>query len=92
MTFDSIKNIPYFICENFTGKDILEVKYNQLWDDAPLPENNPQNAFRIISGDFVTTDEGTGIVHTAPTFGADDSFAAKNANPEVPPMLSLIHI
>ena len=87
LTFDSIKNIPYFICENFTGKDILEVKYNQLWDDAPLPENNPQNAFRIISGDFVTTDEGTGIVHTAPTFGADDSFAAKNASPEVPPML-----
>ena len=87
LTFDSIKNIPYFICENFTGKDILEVKYNQLWDDAPLPENNPQNAFRIISGDFVTTDEGPGIVHTAPTFGADDSFAAKNASPEVPPML-----
>ena len=87
LTFDSIKNIPYFICENFTGKDILEVKYNQLWDDAPLPENNPQNAFRIISGDFVTTDEGTGIVHTAPTFGADDSLAAKNASPEVPPML-----
>ena len=87
LTFDSIKNIPYFICENFTGKDILEVKYNQLWDDAPLPVNNPQNAFRIISGDFVTTNEGTGIVHTAPTFGADDSLAAKSASPEVPPML-----
>jgi len=87
LTFDSIKNIPYFICENFTGKDILEVKYNQLWDDAPLPVNNPQNAFIIISGDFVTTNEGTGIVHTAPTFGADDSLAAKSASPEVPPML-----
>ena len=41
----------------------------------------------MISGDFVTTDEGTGIVHTAPTFGADDAIAAKNAKPEVPPML-----
>ena len=38
-------------------------------------------------GDFVTTEDGTGIVHTAPTFGADDAVAAKNASPEVPPML-----
>ena len=48
---------------------------------------NAEDAFRIISGDFVTTEEGTGIVHTAPTFGADDAKAAKDANPEVPPML-----
>jgi isoleucyl-tRNA synthetase len=87
LIFDSIKNIPYLICESFKGKDILEVKYHQLWKDAPLPANNPENAFRIISGDFVTTDEGTGIVHTSPTFGADDALAAKNASPEVPPML-----
>ena len=87
LIFDSIKNIPYLICESFKGKDILEVKYHQLWEDAPLPANNPENAFRIISGDFVTTDEGTGIVHTSPTFGADDALAAKNASPEVPPML-----
>ena len=87
LIFDSIKNISYLICESFKGKDILEVKYHQLWEDAPLPANNPENAFRIISGDFVTTDEGTGIVHTSPTFGADDALAAKNASPEVPPML-----
>ena len=52
-----------------------------------MPYKNPENAFRIISGDFVNTDDGTGIVHTAPTFGADDAKAAKDANPEVPPML-----
>ena len=48
--------------------------------------DNPENAFRVISGDFVTTDDGTGIVHTAPTFGADDYKAAKSAKPEVPPL------
>ena len=51
-----------------------------------LPYQNPENAFRVISGDFVTTEDGTGIVHTAPTFGADDAKVAKEASPEVPPM------
>ena len=87
LKFNTIKNIPYLVCKKFKGENILEVKYHQLWKDAPLPANNPENAFRIISGDFVTTDEGTGIVHTAPTFGADDALVAKNASPEVPPML-----
>ena len=45
------------------------------------------DAFRVISGDFVTTEDGTGIVHTAPTFGADDAIVAKQATPEIPPML-----
>ena len=52
-----------------------------------LPHNNPQDAFRVISGDFVTTEDGTGIVHTSPTFGADDALVAKQASPEIPPML-----
>ena len=52
-----------------------------------LPNENPENAFRVIAGDFVTTEDGTGIVHTAPTFGADDAMVAKQATPEVPPML-----
>ena len=52
-----------------------------------LPNDNPENAFRVISGDFVTTEDGTGIVHTAPTFGADDAIVAKQAKPEIPPML-----
>ena len=52
-----------------------------------LPNDHPENAFRVIAGDFVTTEDGTGIVHTAPTFGADDAMVAKLAQPEVPPML-----
>ncbi|GAA4309357.1 isoleucine--tRNA ligase [Pontixanthobacter gangjinensis] len=80
------KKIPYLIGESFTGKDIVGVKYEQLLPYAQ-PNDNPENAFRIISGDFVTTEDGTGIVHTAPTFGADDALVAKQATPEVPPML-----
>ena len=52
-----------------------------------LPIDNPQDAFRVIAGDFVTTEDGTGIVHTAPTFGADDALVAKQASPEIPPLL-----
>ena len=73
--------------ETFSGKQIIGMKYHQIWDDAPLPNDSPENAFRLIAGDFVTTEDGTGIVHTAPTFGADDAIAARNAKPEVPPML-----
>ncbi len=87
LVFNNEREIPYIISETFSGKKIIGTKYHQIWNDAPLPNDNPENAFRIISGDFVTTEEGTGIVHTAPTFGADDAIAAKNANPEVPPML-----
>ncbi|MDR5591479.1 isoleucine--tRNA ligase [Christiangramia sp. SM2212] len=80
------KKIPYLIGESFKGKDILGAKYEQLLQYAQ-PNDDPENAFRIISGDFVTTEDGTGIVHTAPTFGADDALVAKQATPEVPPML-----
>ena len=83
------KNIPYLITARILGADLVGIRYKQLWTDAPLPHNNPKNAFRVISGDFVTTDDGTGIVHTAPTFGADDAMVAKQATPEVPPMLVL---
>ena len=79
--------IPYLVKNSFLGSELIGVKYEQLWNDAPLPYENSKNAFRIIGGDFVTTADGTGIVHTAPTFGADDAKAAKEASPEVPPML-----
>ncbi|MGY6649015.1 isoleucine--tRNA ligase [Wenyingzhuangia sp. IMCC45574] len=82
------KKIPYLVTESFIGKDLVGIKYEQLLPWV-LPYENPENAFRVISGDFVTTEDGTGIVHTAPTFGADDAFVAKNAEPEVPPMLVL---
>jgi len=80
------KKIPFFISNKFLGKDLLDIKYEQLLKYA-LPAENPENAFRIIHGDYVTTSEGTGIVHTAPTFGADDALVAKQAKPQIPPML-----
>jgi len=82
------KKIPYQILTQCKGKDLVEIRYEQLIPFA-LPYQNPENAFRVILGDFVTTDDGTGIVHSAPTFGADDAKAAKTAKPEVPPMLVL---
>ncbi|MDA0885248.1 MAG: isoleucine--tRNA ligase [Bacteroidetes bacterium] len=87
-SFDNKKtNIPYLICHEVPGKNLENIKYERIWDESPLPLDNPENAFRLIIGDFVTTDSGTGIVHTAPTFGADDYKAAKSAKPEVPPLL-----
>lgn len=90
--FDKVKNgdkqLPYKILTEAKGADLVGIKYEQLLPYA-LPYQNPENAFRVISGDFVTTEDGTGIVHTAPTFGADDAKVAKEATPEVPPMLVL---
>ncbi len=80
------KKIPFYIVKEFKGKDLVGITYEQLLPYA-LPNDNPEHAFRVISGDFVTTEDGTGIVHTAPTFGADDALVAKQATPEVPPML-----
>jgi len=80
------KIIPYRVLTEFKGKDLLGTRYEQLLDYTQ-PNDNPENAFRVILGDFVTTEDGTGIVHTAPTFGADDALVAKQASPEIPPML-----
>ncbi|WP_299556708.1 class I tRNA ligase family protein [Seonamhaeicola sp.] len=80
------KKIPFYVAKEFKGADLVGIRYEQLLPYA-LPNDNPEHAFRVISGDFVTTEDGTGIVHTAPTFGADDALVAKQAKPEVPPML-----
>ena len=82
------KQIPYKIVASLKGSELIGIRYEQLMPYAS-PYQNSENAFRVISGDFVTTDDGTGIVHTAPTFGADDARVAKEAVPEVPPMLVL---
>lgn len=82
------KKIPFQILAECKGTELVGIRYEQLLTYA-LPYQNPENAFRVISGDFVTTEDGTGIVHTAPTFGADDAKVAKEATPEVPPMLVL---
>ncbi len=78
------KAIPYWIADTCKGVDLVGIRYEQLLTYA-LPAEHPENAFQVISGDFVTTEDGTGIVHTAPTFGADDAQVAKAAG--VPPML-----
>ena len=82
------KKIPYLVLASFKGADLIGVTYEQLMTGV-LPCDHPENAFRVIGGDFVTTEDGTGIVHTAPTFGADDALVAKQASPEIPPMLVL---
>jgi len=66
------------------GADLVGMRYEQLLPYT-LPMESPEKAFQVIAGDFVTTEDGTGIVHLAPTFGADDARVAKEAG--VPPML-----
>ena len=68
------KNIPYKVLAEYNGKDLAGISYEQL-----LPYKQPEDgdAFKVITGDFVTTEDGTGIVHIAPSFGADDYFVAK---------------
>jgi len=69
------KNIPYQITGEYLGQDLAGIEYEQLinWIQTKTP------AFKVITGDFVTTEDGTGIVHIAPTFGADDARVAKIA-------------
>lgn len=84
----SDKKIPYRILSSCKGTDLVNVHYEQLLTYAQ-PYENAQDAFRVIAGDFVTTEDGTGIVHTAPTFGADDALVSRQANPPIPPLLVL---
>jgi isoleucyl-tRNA synthetase len=70
------KLIPFKVLAEFKGKDIVGIEYEQL-----LPYVKPtESAFRVIAGDFVSTEDGTGIVHIAPTFGSDDYRVAKQNN------------
>ena len=78
------KKVPYEVLAECKGADFMGTTYEQLipWF---LPDENPEKAFRVISGDFVTTEDGTGIVHIAPTFGADDARVGRENG--IPPML-----
>ena len=89
LALDSYKHgdkvIPYKVIAEFTGADLVSMKYEQLFPwvkpvdkiDGKIVGND--NGFRVIPGDYVTTDDGTGIVHIAPTFGADDANVARAA-------------
>ncbi len=69
------KKVPFELMEEYSGKDLAGVAYEQL-----IPWIKPDgDAFKVILGDYVTTEDGTGIVHIAPTFGADDDRVAKAA-------------
>ena len=78
------KSLPFYVIGTCQGKDLVGLKYEQLMPYC-LPAENPERAFCVIPGDFVTTEDGTGIVHTAPTFGADDAKVAAEAG--VPALL-----
>ncbi len=80
------KKTPYVLLGSFLGEELLGVKYEQLLNFCQ-PYEKKQNAFVIVHGDFVNTDGGTGIVHMAPTFGADDKLVAEKNN--IPGMLVL---
>jgi isoleucyl-tRNA synthetase len=77
------KAIPYQRVQEFSGKDIIGVRYEQLMPYLQ-PLYDADKAFQVVSGDFVTTEDGTGVVHTSPTFGADDFRVAKQNG--IPPL------
>ncbi|HNZ43032.1 MAG TPA: isoleucine--tRNA ligase [Bacteroidales bacterium] len=68
------KNIPYRVVAEFKGKQLEEIRYEQL---LPYVQPDDGDAFKVVAGDFVTTEDGTGIVHIAPSFGADDFRTAR---------------
>ena len=81
------KLIPYKVVGEYKGPDLVGMEYEQLipWvkpvemDDKGRWNDASDKAFRVIAGDYVTVEDGTGIVHIAPTFGADDAFVARQA-------------
>ena len=75
------KELPFSIDAEFSGKDLRGILYEQLFDWV----NPGENAFQVFTADFVTTEDGTGVVHIAPTFGADDYQLSREHN--IPPLL-----
>ena len=73
------KDIPWRLLFECKGKDLVGIDYEQLMPWV-RPQETEGEAFKVISGDYVTTEDGTGIVHIAPTFGADDARVAKLSN------------
>jgi isoleucyl-tRNA synthetase len=78
------KAIPFALVNEFTGKQLVGIRYEQLMPYVQ-PLSDGDKAFQVVAGDFVTTEDGTGVVHTSPTFGADDFRVAKQNG--IPAML-----
>lgn len=78
------KKIPFRILATLKGSELTGLGYEQLLPYT-LPMESPEKAFRVIPGAFVTTEDGTGVVHIAPTFGADDAQVAREN--DIPAML-----
>jgi isoleucyl-tRNA synthetase len=77
------KAMPFEIVQEFTGKQLTGIRYEQLMPYLQ-PLYDADKAFQVVTGDFVTTEDGTGVVHTSPTFGADDFRVAKQQG--IPPL------
>ena len=77
------KNIPFEIVAEFSGRDLVSVRYEQLMPYLQ-PLYDVEKAFQVVAGDFVTTADGTGIVHSSPTFGLDDFRVSRQYG--IPPM------
>ena len=75
--------IPFEIVREFAGKQLVGIRYEQLMPYVQ-PLYNDERAFQVVSGDFVTTEDGTGVVHSSPTFGADDFRIARQYG--IPPL------
>jgi isoleucyl-tRNA synthetase len=78
------KAIPFAVINEFAGKDLVGLRYEQLMPYVQ-PLSDSDKAFQVVAGDFVTTEDGTGVVHTSPTFGADDFRVARQHG--IPAML-----
>lgn len=80
------KAIPFEVIQEVDGKQLLGIRYEQLMPYVQ-PLYDAEKAFQVVAGDFVTTEDGTGVVHSSPTFGADDFRVAKQYG--IPPMTVL---
>ncbi len=77
------KAMPFQVLQEFTGKQLVGIRYEQLMPYVE-PLYDAEKAFQVVAGDFVTTEDGTGVVHSSPTFGADDFRIAKQYG--IPPL------
>lgn len=76
----SILDSEFTILKTFTGKELVGTHYEKIWEYCPIDQGKYPNALRVLAGDFVSTEDGTGVVHIAPAFGVDDFEMSKRYN------------